>query len=260
MGFYAAVIGWTFVTVEIPACVLMPEGGTYSLAMAGDGNIVCGIGVLPDGAEHPAAWHVYFQVEDADATSAAIEAAGGTVLQPVFDVMTEGRMGFFADPTGAAFGIWQPLDHKGATAQGMGQFVWHEVATRDPQSAATFYSTVFGVTADAMEIPEGAAGEGEGGYWMLMDGEEMVSGILEITADFPAEVPNHWSSYFLVADTDAAVAAALELGGTVVHEAIDSPYGRFALLVDPYGAKFAVIQPPAEDESTEATEGNEGGE
>jgi predicted enzyme related to lactoylglutathione lyase len=47
-----------------------------------------------------------------------------------------------------------------------------------------------------------------------------------------------------VADTDAAVAKVAELGGSVVVEPFDTPAGRIALVTDPQGAAFSVIQPP----------------
>jgi len=45
-----------------------------------------------------------------------------------------------------------------------------------------------------------------------------------------------------VADTDATVAKAVELGGSVLVPAQDSPHGRFAGLADPMGAAFNVVQ------------------
>jgi uncharacterized protein len=51
--------------------------------------------------------------------------------------------------------------------------------------------------------------------------------------------------YYAVADTDAAVQTATELGGAVLAPAADTPYGRFALLADPMGATFAVLAVPA---------------
>ena len=60
-------------------------------------------------------------------------------------------------------------------------------------------------------------------------------------------VPPHWAVYFSVADADAAVSRASELGATLSMPAKESPYGRFAGLLDPQGASFYVIQPPAGD-------------
>jgi len=51
-----------------------------------------------------------------------------------------------------------------------------------------------------------------------------------------------WRVYFEVADCDAAVATATQQGGAVLVPAMDIPgVGRFAMLLDPAGAVFAVI-------------------
>jgi predicted enzyme related to lactoylglutathione lyase len=41
------------------------------------------------------------------------------------------------------------------------------------------------------------------------------------------------------------VAAAGGAGGTVLVPAEDTPFGRIAVLADPFGATFALIQPPS---------------
>jgi hypothetical protein len=58
------------------------------------------------------------------------------------------------------------------------------------------------------------------------------------------DLPPHWINYFAVEDCDATVAKARELGGAVKHGPFDSPHGRIAVVSDPYGAFFSVIQPP----------------
>jgi len=55
-------------------------------------------------------------------------------------------------------------------------------------------------------------------------------------------VPPHWMPYFEVEDCDATVAAAKEAGGTMSVAPFDLPYGRIAVLTDPFGAVFSVNQ------------------
>jgi hypothetical protein len=76
--------------------------------------------------------------------------------------------------------------------------------------------------------------------WQLGDGS--VGGMMETPAMVPAEVPAHWLAYFAVEDTDAAVAKAQELGGTLIFGPMDIEAGRFATIADPQGAMFAVIK------------------
>lgn len=56
------------------------------------------------------------------------------------------------------------------------------------------------------------------------------------------EGPAHWAVFFEAADTDATVARAGELGGSVAFQPFDIPHvGRLAVLADPYGASFPVM-------------------
>lgn len=50
-----------------------------------------------------------------------------------------------------------------------------------------------------------------------------------------------WGTYFGVADTDSAADRVTSLGGTVVREPADSPFGRVAGVTDPAGLEFSII-------------------
>jgi predicted enzyme related to lactoylglutathione lyase len=55
------------------------------------------------------------------------------------------------------------------------------------------------------------------------------------------DLPPHWGIYFEVADTDASVKQALDLGARVLSPVQQTPQGPMATLADPQGAPFAVI-------------------
>ena len=107
VSFYEGLFGW-----EIPVAENAEQTGGYRVATSG-GKSVAGIMPLMQEGQ-PAVWSTYVNVEDADATAAKATEAGGTVIAPPMDVMELGRMAFFADPTGAAIGIWQPNQMRGA--------------------------------------------------------------------------------------------------------------------------------------------------
>lgn len=71
--------------------------------------------------------------------------------------------------------------------------------------------------------------------------EQPVLGRMVMDSDFPPEVPSYVNVYFAVPDCDAAVARTTERGGALHFGPMDSPFGRFAVLGDPQGAAFAVI-------------------
>jgi predicted enzyme related to lactoylglutathione lyase len=64
---------------------------------------------------------------------------------------------------------------------------------------------------------------------------------MDASAFLPEGLPAHWSVYFGVEDTDAALARIAELGGAVVEPATDTPYGRLAQAADPAGARFKLV-------------------
>ena len=58
-----------------------------------------------------------------------------------------------------------------------------------------------------------------------------------------SDEPAHWSIYWEVEDAAAAVVKVKGLGGAVVAEAQDTPYGQIATVSDPAGAVFRDLQP-----------------
>ena len=58
-------------------------------------------------------------------------------------------------------------------------------------------------------------------------------------------VPPHWNVYFNVDDVDASVAKAKDLGAQEIAPPFDvQGVGRMAVLADPQGAAFNLMQNP----------------
>ena len=95
VAFYHDVLGLTTSTMDM-------GDGPYTLFEA-DGQMVGGT-TPPYAPGTPNHWHVYFGVDDADATAAKATEQGGSVLAPPFDSPV-GRMAVIADPQGAVFSI-----------------------------------------------------------------------------------------------------------------------------------------------------------
>ncbi len=234
-AFYGEVMGWT---VSEPG----GEGtGGYRMFQR-DAQNVAGLMAKMDDAQ-PTAWATYVSVAGADETAARVKDAGGSVIVEPMDVTDLGRMAFFADPTGAAFGVWEPRSFAGAdVVNEPGSLCWNEVLTRDAEADKRFYPAVFGWTAGR---PSFEGGPENYTVWELSG--RPVGGMMQMTDEwFPPEVPPHWSVCFAVADCDGTVAKAKELGATVVAEPMDMPIGRFAGLIDPQGAGFTVMQPASD--------------
>jgi predicted enzyme related to lactoylglutathione lyase len=71
-----------------------------------------------------------------------------------------------------------------------------------------------------------------------------VAGIMELPAELPADVSSHWIQYIGTRDVDSTAEAAVRAGGSILKSPIDMKgAGRYAVLSDPQGAVFAIIDP-----------------
>ena len=234
LSFYGALFGWEFEDMG-------EESGHYQQAYV-RGKRVAGIGPTPPGAPPFAAWTTYLSGTDVDAHAAAIGEAGGQVLMGPIDIFEEGRMLVGQDPTGAPFGIWEPGRHHGAQLVNEdAAMTWNELLTRDIDAATAFYGAVLGLAFD--DLPDTA----DGSYKLLKVGERVVGGIWSMTDDVPADTPPYWLTYFHLDDVDAGFGRVRELGGEVLREPLDSPYGRHAPVRDPQGAVFSLIRSPFQE-------------
>lgn len=127
----------------------------------------------------------------------------------------------------------------------IGHFVWYDLLTTDPDAAIRFYSHVIGWKAQAWE----------NGYTMFVGEQGPLSGATKLPEEAKAVgAPSHWVSNVCVADVDATVAQAKQLGGRVFREPTDYPeVGRLAVIADAQGAPIHVFTPsqpmPAHDSS-----------
>jgi predicted enzyme related to lactoylglutathione lyase len=222
-AFYCALFGWQ-------AGPSNPDFGGYTIFTL-DGQAVAGGAPLVS-EDQPVAWSTYVIVEDAAATTALVGPAGGRVLVEPMAVADMATMGVFLDPAGAAIGVWQPGEMKGAEVfNEAGALTWNELVTGDVEAAKAFYDSVFGWDGAASVLGDVAYTQWE------LDGAQ-IAGMSPIVGE-PADIPPHWAVYFAVADCDASAARVTELGGTVLVPPTDMPPGaRFARAMDPGGAQF----------------------
>lgn len=238
--FYRELFGWT--------CETQPTHGgpPYGMFRMNDHD-VAGIGQMSDEMKAqgvPPVWNSYVNVEDVEATAANAKEAGAEITVPPMKVMEVGSLAYFKDPTGATVGLWQRGSHCGAgIVSEPGALCWNELVTRDPDRARAFYSQVFGWTYEVHEtgpsgyriIKTAASGKLNGGVWKMDD-------------DW-GDAPPLWMVYFAVADADASTARLKELGGSVSAPPFDTSVGKIAVVADPQGAMFSLIQLSSPPES-----------
>jgi predicted enzyme related to lactoylglutathione lyase len=165
-----------------------------------------------------------------------VQAAGGTVIAPAFDVGDQGRMAVFQDPSGAFISAWQPADMDGFHADGTNEFSWAELSSRALDQAVAFYGTVFGWTAETSPMGDGAP------YTSFKVDGSFVAGGQDMNPMVPAEMPSYWLVYFGVDDVDASFRTVLDAGGREMMPPTDFPGGRFAIVSDPQGAAFGLLR------------------
>jgi predicted enzyme related to lactoylglutathione lyase len=142
-----------------------------------------------------------------------------------------GTMVIALDPQANPFGLWQAGMHTGVRIHNEpGALAWNEAAVDDPEAARAFYAAVFGFRYD--EVP------GAGGYTTFTNTDHPLGGL----GGHEPGSPKGWTTCFSVANTDEAVATVEANGGKVTMAPMDTEFGRFAVLEDPWGAPFSVMQ------------------
>lgn len=225
--FYGEILGWE---ADPPN----PEFGGYFMFNRRGVPVAGGMGDMP-GMAAQNRWRIYLTTDDAARTVERVQGAGGQVAAGATPVADLGFQAVFADSTGADLGAWQPGTFPGFTVLGEpGAPSWFELHTRDFAAALGFYRSVFRWDVDVMSDTD------EFRYATVRnpDGEDPLAGVFDARNALAPEEPSQWWVYWEVEDADATAARAKALGGSVLQEPQDTPYGRMATLADPWGAAF----------------------
>lgn len=233
--FYGGLFGWTFKDTD------MGPDGVYTIFL-NDGRACAALYTQKKEQKDmgmPPCWSCYVTVANADESAKKAASLGGKLLMEPFDVMELGRMAIVQDPQGAVFCIWQAKTHPGvAVLDEPNALCWTELMTTDPQAAEKFYTGLLPWTTKKMQ-----AGPVDYTTYHRPSDEKGAAGMLKTPAEMP-NVPPNWTPYIMVTDAKATVDKTNQLGGGVIVPAQTIPtVGTFAVLRDPQGAAFAILQP-----------------
>lgn len=227
--FYTEVMGWE--SEDLP----MGEGQFYTMFKQ-DGQNVGAIAQLQPQMQEagiPSHWNNYITVDDVDALVDKVKASGGTVITEPFDVFDDGRMMVIQEPTGATVSLWQAKNTIGAgLVNTVGAMLWNEIMTREPQKTMDFFRDLLG-----WEFRK----DDKSDYYMIVNQGRMNGGIFKITEEMGA-MPSACMLYFNVADLDASLEKVTANGGTVNMRGVAEGVGGFAVIADPQGAQFYLMQ------------------
>jgi hypothetical protein len=231
--FYAGLFGWTFRDIQ--------AGRTEYAEAFLDGRPVAGLfhKNVQAGEHRQPAWLSFFAVGDVDAAKKVALQNGAKVLFEPHSIPDRGREAVFADPQGAVFAVLastsgDPADVLAAP----GEWIWSSLITSDPDTDAAFYQKLFDY--EVFELP---ASEGVQHLLLASDNYARAS-----ANTLPANRPNahpHWLNYVRVEDTVKMTAKVVALGGRVLVEPrIDRHGGKVAVVADPLGAPFGLLEWP----------------
>lgn len=229
--FYGQVLGWTSVPLDT-------QGGPAYQQFELDGKAVAGIGQMPAELQSqgmPPCWNSYVNVEQIETVVERARELGATIVVPVTKIVEAGWLAFLRDPTGGQIGLWQKNQHFGAQLVNVpGAFCWNELATRDVDRACQFYGQL--LDWEFAEHPQSPAR-----YYIIRNQGADNGGIMQMDEQW-GEIPPHWTVYFSVDDAAATAAKVSKHGGHVFVPPFETPVGHIAVLADPQGATFNVIQ------------------
>ena len=124
-------------------------------------------------------------------------------------------------------------------------FIWHDLMTTDVEAAKAFYGKVVGWTYQD-QGPD---------YQVTLTDNHGTGGIMA-QPDHLKGMPPFWSGYIYCADVDATAAKVKSLGGIIKREPFDiSGMLRMAVVADPTGAMFNIMQPLSQDNAPPARKG-----
>lgn len=166
--------------------------------------------------------------------------AGGTVLRPATDFTPIGRLAVLTDPSGAAFGLWEPGDRRGAElVNEPGAWSMSMLRSPDPEGAITFYGTVFGWEPEPFgpvtlfRLPGYVGGEPSQPV-----PRDVVAGVVPAGDAAPG-----WGVDLWIDEVETAAERVEKLGGAVIVPPYDAPPAfRQAVVADPQGCAFSISQ------------------
>lgn len=216
VDFLCVAFDWTF---EVTG----PDTGFYTM-LRRDGMDVAAVGQQEHGGGR---WITYLSTDDVMATAIRVRDAGGDVISEPMTVMRAGIMALASDPTGAAFGLWQPDLFAGFPDVIEAGFPeWFHHGSSDPESAAQFYARAFSLEQHA----EGSD------IMMRRDGRGYFS-LGRNTEGRPADL----RPVILVEDLAVVEQRVVTAGGTIYASGVQIPGGFATTFADPVAGAPLVV-------------------
>lgn len=238
--FYGTLFGWTFQTLHL-------GHADYALASMA-GHPVAGLfekAIAPGDHRQPA-WLTFIAVTDLDSAKRTALAHGAHLEADIKNYPARGRQAVFADPEGAVFAM---LASSSGDAPDFlaapGEWIWSSLLSKDPGAEASFYQTVF--SYDVFD----PAGD-DGAEHLILSSDDYARASVNAFPDDAARRHAHWLNFIRVDDAAAMAAKATAAGGRVLVEPrVDRHGGHLAVVADPSGAPFGLMEWSDDDKKAE---------
>ncbi len=228
-AFYRGLFGWQ--SEDLPS----GEIGTYTVLRCDDREVAILYRQTREARAARAAphWTPYVSVEDVDASALRARELGGSILREPLDLLDAGRVAAVQDPVGAIVSLFQPRSRIGAElVNDVGALCWHELAAADVERAKSFYGMLLGWEYEADSSGHTTIKNARGRIGTMREGSGRGRGV----------TASCWTPYFGVESARGAQHKAEQTKARTLTALADSPIGRSALLADPQGAAFAVLE------------------
>jgi len=219
--FYEELFGWQ-----------IEYQGRYAVVRHGGKRIAGILQVDPaDGRTREGVWIPSVSVADVDAAASLVQANGGKILKGPIDMDKRGRAVLIRDSQRANLVLLSAKGGDPADAEAaIGDWLWDEVWTNDPDNTGAFYRSVLGY--DEMVLGDE--------YQVFVHKGEWRAGIRHVRDDKEYML---WVPVVRVADPVATAQRVSELGGVVWVAPDEAPSnGDTALIGDATGALLTMKQ------------------
>jgi predicted enzyme related to lactoylglutathione lyase len=228
--FYSGLFGWTFRDIHF--------GKTEYAVASLDGQPVGGLvqRAAPSGELKQPAWLTFIAVRDVDAAQKIALAHGAKLMTEARSYAQRGRQAVFSDPEGAVFAVLASSSgDPGDYLASPGEWIWSSLIVHDPDTDAAFYQTLFGYDVFDLQTDDGL-------QHLILSSDDYARVSVNALPDASRRHP-HWLNFLRVADATSATAKAVALGGRVLVEPhVDRHGGKLAVIADPAGAPFGLME------------------
>lgn len=213
--FYPSVLGWNLVETDDGTMFSAPGGAVCHIQPAGDA---------------PPSWCSFLSVDDLEASTAQAGKEGTILVPPT--ALSSGAFSVVTTPSGAVFGLYTATAADTLPAPGPGSVHWVELQSTNPEADLAWLESVFGLTHRTEQMAAGP-------HHILEANGTPRGGVTQSQSNRSSFV-----AWVQVANLEATIQALGDHGGSVVMSAVSDPaVGRMAIVTDPSGGSFGLIQP-----------------